>query len=94
MRRTWAFVVDIKRLIYTVPIVIACLIYLRGEPDRLVRYLEAQGYADVRLEHPTQHRCSARWSAYSYRARSPGGTQVHGGACVLYFIFEINEPIG
>jgi hypothetical protein len=86
--------VSAGRLIYTIPVAIGTFIYLQGEPDRLVRYLESQGYADVQLEHPNQHRCSGRWSAYSYRAHSPSGTPVHGGACVLFFIYETSEPIG
>jgi len=59
-----------------------------------VRYLETQGYSDVVLEHPTSHHCVRHWNAYSYRALSPEGASVHGGACVLFFIYETSEPIG
>jgi hypothetical protein len=46
-----------------------------------VHYLEARGYPDVQIEHPDQWHCY-RAATYSYRARSPNGTPVHGGACV------------
>ena len=86
--------IDFKRLIYTAPIVVLGFIYLQGEENRLVHYLEAQGYSDIRIEHPDQWHCVRRWSSYSYRARSPRGTPVHGGACVLFFIYDTTEPIG
>lgn len=71
------------------------MIYLQGEEGRLVRNLEARGYTDIRIEHPHQFHCSRRESPFSYRARLPSGTPVHGGACVMLgFIIVTTEPIG
>ena len=70
-------------------------IYLQGEENRLVHYLQAQGYSDVQIEHPNQFHCSQGDSTFSYRARSPSGTLVHGGACVfLYYFIMTTELIG
>jgi hypothetical protein len=66
----------------------------RGNENRLVHYLEARGYTDVQIEHPNQFHCSRREDTYSYRARLPNGTPVHGGTCVTLFYRMITEPIG
>jgi len=85
---------NVKRLIYGAPIAVLMFIYLQGEENRFVHYLEAQGYSDVHIEHPNQFHCVRRWTPYSYRARTPSGTPVHGGACVFFFIYETTESIG
>jgi hypothetical protein len=54
--------VDFKRLIYAAAIVIPGFIYLLGEEDRIVNYLEARGYSDVQIEHPAQYHCVRRWT--------------------------------
>ncbi len=83
-----------KGLIFVAAIIIPVFIYQRGDEDRLVHYLEARGYSDVRIEHPGQWHCY-RAATYSYRARLPNGTPVHGGACVtLGFFYMTTEPIG
>ncbi|HXN87853.1 MAG TPA: hypothetical protein VN890_00600 [Methylocella sp.] len=85
---------DIKRLI-VVAVLVPPLIYFQGgDENRLVHSLEARRYTDIQIEHPDQWHCSRRWTPYSYRARSPGGPPVHGGACVFFFIYETTEPIG
>jgi hypothetical protein len=84
----------VKRLILPAVLVVPLLFYLHGEEKRLVHYLEARGYSDVQMEHPNQFHCVRGWTPYSYRARSPSGTPVHGGACVFFFIYETTEPIG
>jgi hypothetical protein len=64
------------------------------DENRLVHSLEARRYTDIQIEHPDQWHCSRRDSTYSYRARSPGGILVHGGACVFfYFFIPTSEPI-
>ncbi|HVS87526.1 MAG TPA: hypothetical protein VHF01_04820 [Candidatus Acidoferrum sp.] len=83
-----------KRLIVTAVLAGPMFYYLQGEEDRLVHHLESQGYTDVQIEHPNQWHCLRREGKYSYRARSPNGTPVHGGACVYFFIIETTEPIG
>ncbi|HEV7911459.1 MAG TPA: hypothetical protein VGP28_10335 [Methylocella sp.] len=86
---------DVKRLIVVAVLAVPMIIYLRGNENRLVRYLEARGYTDVQIEHPNQFHCSRREDTYSYRARLPNGTPVHGGACVtLGFFIMTTEPIG
>jgi hypothetical protein len=86
---------DVKRLIVVAVLAVPMIIYLRGNENRLVRYLEARGYTDVQIEHPNQFHCSRREDTYSYRARLPNGTPVHGGACVfLYYFITTTEPIG
>jgi len=52
-----------------------------------------QGYTDIRIEHPNQYHCNRRWTPYSYWARTPSGSVVHGGACGMVFFFETSEPI-
>ncbi|HVS87525.1 MAG TPA: hypothetical protein VHF01_04815 [Candidatus Acidoferrum sp.] len=82
------------KFIFCAAFAVALIIYYQCEEDRFVHYLEARGYSDVKTEHPTQFNCLQGWtSAYSYRARSPSGTPVHGGACVLFFATGITEPI-
>ncbi|HVS87527.1 MAG TPA: hypothetical protein VHF01_04825 [Candidatus Acidoferrum sp.] len=83
-----------KRHIVTAALVPLTLYLWHGEENRLVRNLEARGYTDVQIEHPDQWHCVRRWSTYSYRARSPRGTPVHGGACIMFFLYDITEPIG
>ncbi len=86
---------DVKRLIVVAVLAVPMIIYLRGNENQLVRYLEARGYTDVQIEHPNQFHCSRREDTYSYRARLPNGTPVHGGACVtLGFFIMTTEPIG
>lgn len=86
---------DVKRLIVVAVLAVPMIIYLRGNENRLVRYLEARGYTDVQIEHPNQFHCSRREDTYSYRARLPNDTPVHGGACVtLGFFIMTTEPIG
>jgi len=85
---------DVKRLIVATVLAVPMIIYLRGNENRLVHYLEARGYTDVQIEHPNQFHCSRREDTYSYRARLPDGTPVHGGACVTLFYRMITEPIG
>jgi hypothetical protein len=85
---------DVKVCICAAVLAVPMLILQYGEQNRVVHYLEARGYSDVRIEHPTQFSCSRRDGAHSYRARSPSGTPVHGGACVtLFFIISTYEPI-
>ncbi|HVS87528.1 MAG TPA: hypothetical protein VHF01_04830 [Candidatus Acidoferrum sp.] len=76
-------------------LLVPTLIYFRlGDENRLVHYLEGQGYSDVQIEHPDQYHCY-KSDSYSYRARSPNGTFVHEGACVFFFFFIKNiERIG
>jgi len=85
---------NVKHFIFGAAVLVLLFIYHRGEEDRFVHYLKAQGYSDVQIEHPTQFRRHGRWTPYSYRARSPSGPPVHGGACVFYSIIETTEPIG
>lgn len=86
---------DVKRLIVVAVLAVPMIIYLRGNENQLVRYLEARGYTDVQIEHPNQFHCSRREDTYSYRARLPNDTPVHGGACVtLGFFIMTTEPIG
>ncbi len=85
---------NVKRFIYGAPFLILLLIYGRGEEDRLVHSLKARGYSEVQIEHPTNWHCGMRTNADSYRARSPGGTPVHEGACVHLFFPTVTEPIG
>lgn len=83
-----------KGLIFVAAIIIPVFICQRGGEDRLVHYLAARGYSDVQIEHPDQWHCY-RAATYSYRALSPNGTPVHGGACVtLGFFIMTTEPIG
>ena len=84
---------DVKRLIYVVPLTIGFIVYFRGEEGRLVRHLGALGYTDIQIEHPTRYHCAGRWGTYSYRARSPAGVPVRGGACVFFIIYELTEPL-
>jgi hypothetical protein len=85
----------VKRLIVTAVLAVPMIIYLRGNENRLVHSLEARGYRNVQIEHPNQFHCSRHDSTFSYRARSPSGTPVHGGACVTLFFFIVTtEPIG
>jgi hypothetical protein len=84
------------QVILGLAILLPIFIYLgRGEPQRLVRALESQGYSDIQLEHPSRYRCILRFERpYSYRARRPDGSDVHGGACVLlFFLVETTEPL-
>ena len=70
------------------------IIYRRGDENRLVRNLEARGYTNVQIEHPNQWHCY-KSHTFSYRARSPSGAPLHGGACVTLFFFTMTtEPIG
>jgi hypothetical protein len=85
---------SVNRLIYVAVLAVPMIIYGRGDENRLVRNLEARGYTDVQIEHPNQWHCY-KSHTFSYRARSPSGTPVHGGACVtLFFFFVTTEPIG
>jgi hypothetical protein len=86
---------DIKRLIVVAVLVPALIYFQGGDENRLVHSLEARRYTDIQIEHPDQWHCSRRDSTYSYRARSPSGILVHGGACVFfYFFITTTEPIG
>jgi hypothetical protein len=85
----------VKSLICGAALAVPMIIYRRGDENRHVHSLEARGYTDVQFEHPDQYHCSRGDSTFSYRARSPSGTPVHGGACVfLYYFITTTEPIG
>jgi hypothetical protein len=76
---------SVIRLIFGAASPVLLFICLLGEEDRLVHSLEARGYTDVQIEHPTQFFCLNRWIIpYSYRARSPSCAPVHGEACVSF----------
>ena len=83
------------RFLLAFAVILPLFIYLgRGEPDRLVHFLESQGYKDIELEHPNQFHCVRHDHPFSYRARRPDGTMVHGGACVSFlFLIQTTEPI-
>jgi hypothetical protein len=83
-------------LIVTALLVPSMLYLWHGEENRLVRNLEARGYTDVQIEHPKQYYHCYKSDSYTYRAHSPSGTSVHGGACVSFFglLIETTEPIG
>ena len=86
---------NFNRLIVGAALAVPMIILGQGDENRLVRSLEARGYTDIQIEHPNQYRCSRHDSTFSYRARSPSGTPVHGGACVtLFFFIMTSEPIG
>ncbi|MGH6867411.1 MAG: hypothetical protein ACREDA_00765 [Methylocella sp.] len=85
---------NVKNPIFVALLVALVLIYPYADRVRLVQYLEARGYSDLQLDHFTLTYCPDRWGAFSYRARLPNGTPVHGGACISYFITETTEPIG
>jgi hypothetical protein len=85
---------NFKGFIVAAVLAVPFLIYMNGTENRLVNYVEARGYFDVQIEHPNQWHCY-RDGAYSYRARLPNGTPVHGGACVILgFFIMTTEPIG
>ena len=85
---------NIKGFIVVAVLAVPMIIYGRGDENWLVRNLEARGYTDVQIEHPNQWHCY-KSHTFSYRARSPIGAPVHGGACVtLFFVIETTEPIG
>jgi hypothetical protein len=86
---------NFNRFIVGAALAITMIIYQRGDENRLVHSLEARGYTDIQIEHPNQYYCSEPDSTFSYRARSPSGTPVHGGACVfLYYFITTTETIG
>jgi hypothetical protein len=73
---------SVIRLIFGAASAVLLFIYLLGEEERLVHYLEAPNFF-----------CLNRWIIpYSYRVRSPSCAPVHRGACVS-FISMITEPI-
>jgi hypothetical protein len=85
---------SVNRLIYVAALAVPMIIYRRGDENRLVRNLEARGYTNVQIEHPNQWHCY-KSHTFSYRARSPSGAPLHGGACVTLFFFTMTtEPIG
>ncbi len=85
----------VNRLIYAAVLAVPMIVLQQGDENRLVRSLEARGYADIQIEHPNQFHCSRGDSTFSYRALSPSGTPVNGGACVFLFYFIMTtEPIG
>ena len=67
-----------KSLICGAALAVPMIIYQRGDENRLLHSLEARGYTDIQIEHPNQYHCSRGDSSFSYRARSPSGTPVHG----------------
>ena len=83
----------VKSLICGAALAVPMIIYQRGDENRLVHSLEARGYTDIQIEHPNQYHCSRGDSTFSYRARSPSGTPVHGGACVFLYYFIMTAEL-
>jgi hypothetical protein len=84
---------NFNRLIVVVVLAVPMIIYQRGDENRLVHSLETRGYTDIEIEHPDQYHCSRGDTTFSYRARSPSGTPVHGGACVFLYYFIMTAEL-